>query len=147
MKERHRIGKIQATLMYAVAIIFDLIGIIPLVASAISILSFALYWAWFGINGASYIKKPIRIVRAALLGLFGFIPIIGSLPLEHIATVFLNLRDVRKEDRLFNENLRKRYASEIEEAKRIERALWLREQRRISREGGIEEEPGYSEAA
>ncbi len=133
MEERHRIGSTRATLMYAVACVFEIISLIPVVGIGASIISFITFWMWFKWSGASYIAKPTRIVRAAALALFGSIPFLGSLPFEHIATVFLNIRDVRKEDAVYNSKNIKKAQQDNENQKRIERAFIIRRMRGIGR--------------
>jgi hypothetical protein len=112
MEERNRIPRWLGWIIYGIAISLDVLGIIPVVHFAVPILSLAIIGGIFAIRGAGYFKKPKRLIIAASTAIVGFIPLIGSLPIEQIANAFLNIRDVRKEDKKYNAKIRDMVAEE-----------------------------------
>ncbi|MDQ3014446.1 MAG: hypothetical protein M3Q73_01120 [bacterium] len=127
MKERHRIGKISALVLYFTAIIFDLLGMIPIIDWIISAIGYVLIFIMFLFLRVHFIKKPKKIIYWIGTIVFSYIPILGLIPAEQFINVFLNIRDTRKEDKKYNNEQRRLMEEQIDEENRIRQAMWLRE--------------------
>jgi hypothetical protein len=142
MQQRNRINGTWAAIFYTVAFILDIAGLILGLLGVnfiASIISFVILAGLFFIRGASYTKKPARLIKSVVVMVFGAIPIIGALPVEQLVGVFLNIRDVRREDMLFNAQQQALLEQEQREQEaRIRKAMWMRQQRGWS--DGSEEE-------
>lgn len=135
MKEQHRINMFWAGIIYLIAFVLDLISLVLGILGVNfigSVIAFGTLVILFKIFKASYIKKPKKLIRGIAVMVIGSIPIVGMLPIEQVIGVFLNLRDVRKEDREYNNQLRLAMEQQIEEENRIRQALWLRQMKGIN---------------
>lgn len=93
-----RINSLNAGLLIFVAIIFDLLSIIPFLNVITSFVAWLIFLVWFYILGVGFIN-PKRFATIAISFIIGVIPILSILPeltIAIIATIIM----VKSEDRL-----------------------------------------------
>ena len=93
-----RIDNVTAGLMITVAVIFDILSLIPLLNILVDIIAWLIFGLWFTLRGISFLN-PRRFATFAVSFIVGLIPILSILPeltLAIIATILM----VKSEDRL-----------------------------------------------
>ncbi len=97
---RNRISKKQAVALMIVALVFDILSLIPVVNWIVWILNWIIFPLWFKLQGVSYIKGK-RLALAGLSSIIEIIPILSILPGYTVSMIFM-IRNVRHEDKVFN---------------------------------------------
>ncbi len=144
-----RIPKSKAEQMIGVAVILELIGIIPLVHIVIAIGNLVLYPLWFSSLGASYFKDPkdLKMFWWTLVTfLIGLIPVIGEILPELTTGVVRNVLYVQAQDRKAIKEWRERKAKEAVDQKRAatERYRLLKARNESGNGSGESEEGGQA---
>ncbi len=97
-KPQSRIDNITAGFMIAVAIIFDLLSLIPFVNIVVDVAAVLLYGIWFAIKGVGFIN-PRRFATMMVTVIIEAIPAISFLPGFTIA-IIVTILMIKSEDRL-----------------------------------------------
>jgi len=96
--KRQRINSVAIIFMVAIAIIFDLISLIPFVNIVSELIAYAIFGLWFYLLGVGFMN-PKRFAVAAVSAIIGFIPFLSMLPELTVAVIVVILM-VKSEDRL-----------------------------------------------
>ncbi|MBA3551212.1 hypothetical protein H0W32_03330 [Patescibacteria group bacterium] len=97
---RNRISQKQAVALIIVALIFDILSLIPVVNWIVWILNWLTFPLWFKLHGVSYIHGK-RLALAGLSSIIEIIPFLSILP-GYTVSMILMVRNVRHEDKIFN---------------------------------------------
>jgi len=101
-EQRNRIPASTARAMLAIALVFDLIGVIPLVNILSTIATWIIFPVWFWRRGAKFTKSPKMIGYSAVSFVVGLIPLINKILPELFLGVYMNIRLIKKEDAAYN---------------------------------------------
>ena len=93
-----RINNITAGFMIAVAIVFDLISIIPFINILVDIVAWLVFGFWFALLGVGFIN-PRRFAVMATSFIVGAIPVVSTLP-ELTVAIIVTILMVKSEDKL-----------------------------------------------
>lgn len=94
-----RISKTTGWLMIGTAILFDVIGLIPLINIAPAIANFVLFPIWFYTRGVTYTKNKSVLWWTAVTSVIGLVPFLSSVLPELTTGVVRNVLHVRKQDK------------------------------------------------
>jgi hypothetical protein len=109
--------------MLMIAVIFWFASFIPFVSFLINIASWAVFWLWFKLHGATLSKNAGKNILSLAVSLIPFGDVLAAFPV----VIYINIRTVRKEDDEFNAQMLAQMEQDRMEAMQYARAQRIAE--------------------